>query len=236
MTLQQLEAFLERAQGDPALQAPLASAPDAAAIAAIAHAAGFAVTPDDLIEAMGEQPAVLEGIERLSAGQDPPQGPLAAFLQQLEVDPDLQTALASATDPEAVAAIARLAGFQLSAEDLWEASNESPAALEPGSFDELAELVEAGAGDGSPLDREAVAALAGFLRQLEADFALQSAVARAHDAATVVTIARSAGFAVTEECLWGVSAESAAVLDPWPGPQEGQNEGAAAAAVPPEAP
>jgi len=130
MTLQQLEAFLERAQGDPALQSPLASAPDAAAIAAIATAAGFAVTADDLIQAMAEPPAVLELLERLANAPDPPQGELEAFLQQLEVDGDLQTALASASDPEGVAAIARLAGFNLSAEDLWEASNESPAALE----------------------------------------------------------------------------------------------------------
>jgi hypothetical protein len=36
MSLQQLDAVLDRAQGDPSLQAPLASAPDAAVVAAIA--------------------------------------------------------------------------------------------------------------------------------------------------------------------------------------------------------
>ena len=53
MSLQQLEAFLGRAQTDPSLQAPLAAAPDAAAVAAIAHQAGFAVTAEDLLAAAG---------------------------------------------------------------------------------------------------------------------------------------------------------------------------------------
>lgn len=219
MTLQQLEAFLARAQEDPALQAPLVGAPDAEAIAAIATAAGFAVTVEDLLEAVGETPAALAGVDRLADGVIPVQEELEAFLQQVEADADLQTALASASDPEAVAAIARLAGFQLSAEDLWEASQETPAALESGSFDELADLLEAGAaGEGG--DRESVAALAAFLRHLEHDPALQVAVATAADAAAVATIAREAGHAVREEVLWQASAETpqslmeAAVVEP----------------------
>lgn len=207
MTLQQLEAFLARAQEDPALQAPLASAPDAEAIAAIASDAGFAVSVEDLLAAVGETPATLAGIERLAEGVVPVQEELEAFLQQVEADADLQTALASASDPEAVAAIARLAGFQLSAEDLWEASHEAPAALESGSFDELADLLESGAA-GEVEDRESLAALASFLRHLEHDPALQAAVAAAADAAAVASIAREAGHAVREEVLWQASAET----------------------------
>ena len=56
MSLQQLEAFLARAQEDPSLERPLATAPDAASVAAIAHAAGFAVTEEDLLAAAGEPP------------------------------------------------------------------------------------------------------------------------------------------------------------------------------------
>lgn len=207
MSLQQLEAFLVQAQEDPALQAPLAGAADAESIAALATAAGFAVTVDDLLEAMGETPATLEHLQRLADAPIPPQEELEAFLQQVEVDADLQTALVSARDPEGVAAIARLAGFQLTAEDLWEASRESPAALEDGSFDELADLLEAGAA-GEAADREALAALAAFLRHLEHDPALQAAVAAAADAAAVASIARQAGFAVQEEVLWQASAET----------------------------
>jgi predicted ribosomally synthesized peptide with nif11-like leader len=212
MSLQQLEAFLERAQGDPGLRAPLASAPDAEAIAAIATAAGFVVTVDDLITAMGEPPAVLEVIELLATASDPPQGELEAFLQQVELDPDLQTALASAADAEAVAAIARIAGFGLSAEDLWEASNECTAALEPGPFDNLADLLEVGVDGQSAARTEAVEALGAFLRQVEVDPDLQSAVASAEDAAAVVALARGAGFAVTEEALWGASDETPEAL------------------------
>ena len=134
MSLQQLEAFLARAQGDPSLERPLATAPDAAAVAAIAHAAGFAVTEADLLAASGEPPEVLEVIEILATPQDGPQAELDAFLQQVELDPDLQRVLASAPDAEAVAALARVAGFGVTAEDVWEASDEEPEALELVSY------------------------------------------------------------------------------------------------------
>ena len=129
MSLQQLEAFLARAQEDPTLERPLATAPDAATVAAIAHAAGYAVTEEDLLAAAGEPPEVLEGIEILASQLDGPQSELDAFLQQVELDPDLQRVLASAPDAEAVAALARVAGFGVSAQDVWEASDEEPEAL-----------------------------------------------------------------------------------------------------------
>jgi predicted ribosomally synthesized peptide with nif11-like leader len=143
MSLQQLEAFLARAQDDPRLELPLATAPNAAAVAAIAHAAGFAVTEEDLLLAAGEPPEVLEVIEILAAPQDGPQAELDAFLQQVELDPDLQRLLASAPDAEAVAALARVAGFGVSAQDVWQASDEQPEALEVVSY---ALVIEASGG------------------------------------------------------------------------------------------
>jgi predicted ribosomally synthesized peptide with nif11-like leader len=134
MSLQQLEAFLARAQEDPTLERPLATAPDAATVAAIAHAAGYAVTEEDLLAAAGETPEVLEVIEILASQVDGPQSELDAFLQQVELDPDLQRVLASAPDAEAVAALARVAGFGVSAQDVWEASDEEPEALELMSY------------------------------------------------------------------------------------------------------
>jgi predicted ribosomally synthesized peptide with nif11-like leader len=134
MSLQQLEAFLARAQEDPTLERPLATAPDAATVAAIAHAAGFAVTEEDLLAAAGEPPEVLEVIEILASPLDGPQSELDAFLQQVELDPDLQRVLASAPDAEAVAALARVAGFGVTAHDVWEASDEEPEALELMSY------------------------------------------------------------------------------------------------------
>jgi len=201
MSLQQLEAFLDRAQGDPSLQAPLASAPDAAAVAAIATAAGFAVTAEDLIAAAGEPAEVLEVIELLASPVDQPQAELQAFLQQVEVDPDLQRVLASAPDAESVAAIARIAGFGVNAEDIWEASDESPFVFE---------VVGYAVADGESFDGgtqvaaanpAAPAGLEAFLRQAEVDPDLQEALATAADAAAVAEIARAAGYAVSEEEL-----------------------------------
>ena len=56
--------------------------------------------------------------------------PLTLFLRAVEVDPDLQIALASAPDAATVAAIARIAGFPLTAADLWAASDAVPQELE----------------------------------------------------------------------------------------------------------
>jgi predicted ribosomally synthesized peptide with nif11-like leader len=148
MSLQQLEAFLARAQEDPSLERPLATAPDAATVAAIAHAAGFAVTEEDLLAASGEPLEVLEVIEILASPQDGPQGELDAFLQQVELDPDLQRVLASAPDAEAVAALARVAGFGVTAQDVWEASDEEPEALELVSYTVVIEATGDGAAGG----------------------------------------------------------------------------------------
>jgi len=150
MSLQQLEAFLARVQEDPSLERPLATAPDAASVAAIAHAAGFSVSEEDLLAASGEPREVLEVIEILATPQDAPQAELDAFLQQVEVDPDLQRVLASAPDAEAVAALARVAGFGVTAQDVWEASDEEPEALELLSYTVLIESTGARvAGDGA---------------------------------------------------------------------------------------
>jgi len=146
MSLQQLEAFLSWAEDEPGVQAPLALAPDAAAVAAIARAAGFDVSGDDLLLATGEPAEVLRMVEIVSLTVEPPPGELAAFLQQVEGDADLQRVLASAPDAEGVAAVARIAGFQVSAADIWEASDESPEALvEPDLVLELWSEVGAGA-------------------------------------------------------------------------------------------
>ena len=146
MSLQQLEAFLARAQEDPTLERPLATAPDAATVAAIAHAAGYAVTEEDLLAAAGEPPEVLEVIEILASQLDGPQSELDAFLQQVELDPDLQRVLASAPDAEAVAALARVAGFGVTAQDVWEASDEEPEALELVSYTVVIEATGVSAG------------------------------------------------------------------------------------------
>lgn len=146
MSLQQLEAFLARAQEDPTLERPLATAPDAATVAAIAHAAGYAVTEEDLLAAAGEPPEVLEVIEILASQLDGPQSELDAFLQQVELDPDLQRVLASAPDAEAVAALARVAGFEVTAQDVWEASDEEPEALELMSYTVVIEATGVSAG------------------------------------------------------------------------------------------
>jgi len=160
MSLQQLEAFLARAQGDPSLERPLATAPDAAAVAAIAHAAGFAVTEADLLAASGEPPEVLEVIEILANPQDAPQAELDAFLQQVELDPDLQRVLASAPDAEAVAALARVAGFGVTAEDVWEASDEEPEALELVSYTVVIEATAASSGGDGDADDGAAGGVA----------------------------------------------------------------------------
>jgi len=234
MSLQQLEAFLERAQADPSLQAPLAMAPDAAAVAAIAHRAGFAVTAEDLLAAAGEPPEVVEVIEWLDAPVDSPLAELDAFLQQVELDPDLQRVLASAPDAEGVAALARVAGFGVTADDVWEASDEEPEALEMVTYTVVLETgdldaaaVADGAGDTSAandpcaaapgheadaLDDPMPVALEAFLRQAEVDPDLQEALSTAVDAAAVAEIARGAGFDVGEADLWGASDETPEAL------------------------
>jgi predicted ribosomally synthesized peptide with nif11-like leader len=129
MSHQQLEAFLDWALQQPSLQAPLSVAPDAAAVAAIASAAGFDVCSDDLLTAGGEAPEVIRMVELVAVGVPPAQSELEAFLQQVEFDQDLQRVLATAPDAECVAAVARIAGYGVSADDVWAASDESPEIL-----------------------------------------------------------------------------------------------------------
>jgi predicted ribosomally synthesized peptide with nif11-like leader len=233
MSLQQLEAFLARAQDDPTLELPLATAPDAASVAAIAHAAGFAVTEEDLLAAAGEPPEVLEVIEILATPLDGHQAELDAFLQQVELDPDLQRVLASAPDAEAVAALARVAGFGVTAQDVWEASDEEPEALELMSYTVVIEAtgsnyggfgaaggvaaggIAVGGIDGAEavgLDEPLPVALEAFLRQAEVDPDLQEALSTAADAAAVAEIARGAGFDVGEADLWSASDETPEAL------------------------
>jgi len=239
MSLQQLEAFLARAQEDPSLERPLATAPDAATVAAIAHAAGFAVTEEDLLAASGEPLEVLEVIEILATPQEAPQAELDAFLQQVELDPDLQRVLASAPDAEAVAALARVAGFGVTAQDVWEASDEEPEALELVSYTVVIEPTGASSGgDGAAggiaaggidgvaadalaaelgleadaLDEPLPVALEAFLRHAEVDPDLQEALSTAADAAAVAEIARGAGFDVGEADLWGATHETPEAL------------------------
>ena len=239
MSLQQLEAFLARAQEDPSLERPLATAPDAATVAAIAHAAGFAVTEEDLLAASGEPLEVLEVIEILATPQEAPQAELDAFLQQVELDPDLQRVLASAPDAEAVAALARVAGFAVTAQDVWEASDEEPEALELVSYTVVIEATGASSGgDGAAggiaaggidgvaadalaaelgleadaLDEPLPVALEAFLRHAEVDPDLQEALSTAADAAAVAEIARGAGFDVGEADLWGATHETPEAL------------------------
>jgi predicted ribosomally synthesized peptide with nif11-like leader len=239
MSLQQLEAFLARAQEDPSLERPLATAPDAATVAAIAHAAGFAVTEEDLLAASGEPLEVLEVIEILATPQEAPQAELDAFLQQVELDPDLQRVLASAPDAEAVAALARVAGFGVTAQDVWEASDEEPEALELVSYTVVIEATGASSGgDGAAggiaaggidgvaadalaaelgleadaLDEALPVALEAFLRHAEVDPDLQEALSTAADAAAVAEIARGAGFDLGEADLWGASDETPEAL------------------------
>ncbi|MFO0058495.1 MAG: Nif11-like leader peptide family RiPP precursor, partial [Cyanobacteriota bacterium] len=57
MSLASLEAFLEQAHEDEGLRRQLITAPDAAAVAAIAQAAGFAVSELDLWQASAASPA-----------------------------------------------------------------------------------------------------------------------------------------------------------------------------------
>lgn len=204
-----LHRFLHQAQGDVALQHQLATAPDAAAVAAIARAAGYpiseldlwrasAASPEELVDPLA--PAEAAALEPLAAEEGPaprqelpaiaPEDALLGFLHQAQGDEGLQRALAGADDAEAVAAIARAAGYPISALDLWRASGgghvEESLPQEP---------------DLSPLD----APLARFLLDAEHDPALRDALTDAADAEAVAAIARAAGYPITADDLWEAS-------------------------------
>jgi predicted ribosomally synthesized peptide with nif11-like leader len=166
MSLASLEAFLERAHTDQRLQELLCDAPDAAAVAAIARAAGYPVSELDLWQASAASPEELlpypevaqptdetplpspEGRREVAAGVLPDPGleedPLSGFLHQAQGDEALQQALATAPDAAAVAAIAQAAGYAISELDLWRASAATPEELiDPTSGSKEARALEA---------------------------------------------------------------------------------------------
>ena len=199
MTLPSLAAFLEAASADEGLQEQLATAADAASLAAIAQAAGFAVGEADWLAASdaGQPERTADAWRALASdpwAEDPSPSPaepvtppypsadpLSAFLHQAHGDPTLWEALAQAPDAAAVAALAQQAGYPLSSADLWAASEAVPEELE-NNGDELA--------------------LESFLRQLEGDAELQRALAEAADAAAVALLAQAAGHPLREVDLW----------------------------------
>lgn len=299
MSLASLEAFLERVHDDPGLQEVLAEAPDAAAVAAIAQAAGFpvseldlwqatAVSPDDLAPAPEALQAPAEADQPLAEPSDAPPGalppsagereakapagrlpdpwleeePLTRFVHQAQGDAELRQALASAPDAAAVASIAQAAGYPISEVDLWLASGTTPdelaASLRPsgevgiptdaespitGDGPADADSSPAGLGlpadaDGLSLEEEPFAAdapsssgtawpeeklsaeddatgadtltpqaaaeelIRDFLRQAEADAELRQALASAPDASAVASLAQAAGHPLSELALW----------------------------------
>ena len=63
MSEEQLQAFLEKVQGDTSLQEKLKAAADANAVSAIAKEAGFSISADDLTNAQSElSDQELEGV------------------------------------------------------------------------------------------------------------------------------------------------------------------------------
>jgi hypothetical protein len=124
-----IREFLRQAAADAELRQALASAPDASAVASLAQSAGHPLSELALWLASG---AAFEEAqpEPEPAPPSPANDPLTFFLRAVEVDPDLRLALASAPDAATVAAIARIAGFPLTAADLWAASDAVPQELE----------------------------------------------------------------------------------------------------------
>ena len=239
MSLASLEAFLEQAQSDQRLQELLIAAPDAAAVAAIAQAAGYPVSELDLWQASAASPDELRPIEEQPAlAGDAPQGqistplpdpwleedPLQGFLHQAQGDAALQQALASAPDAAAVAAIAQAAGYPISELDLWQASAaspeelvDSPTVLEESMPFEAPSQREPSQREPSqrvPGPAAGDEALLEFLHQAQGDAELQQALASAPDAAAVAAIAQAAGYPISELDLWRASGIPAEELFP----------------------
>ncbi len=186
MSQEQLSAFVQRAQSDADLLQALSQASDVEAVATIARGAGFTVSAADLWAESDLQPEML--LEAPEVWLDPHQS-LTAFLHQVELDPWYQEALIQAPDGETVAAIARAAGYPLTAAELWAASE-----LEPDQLEDLPLIWQDPHGE-----------LSAFLAQAQVDDALQAAMIQAHDVATVAAIAQAAGYAVTSEDIWAAS-------------------------------
>ena len=215
-----LSAFLQQAQGDPALWEALAQAPDAAAVAALAQQAGYPLSsaalwaaseavPEELLSSPPSSPRASAQVD--TAGQEIEQQTeqlteqqieqqmeeeieeekvLESFLRQLEGDAELQRALAEAADAAAVALLAQAAGHPLREVDLWLASGLEPQHL---------------AQPQPPVVTPGEAALLAFLHQAQADAALLEVLAEAADAAAVAAIARGAGYSITPADLWAAS-------------------------------
>ena len=62
MSEEQLKAFLEKVQGDTSLQEKLKAAADSDAVVAIAKAAGFSISADDLTKSSELSEEELEGV------------------------------------------------------------------------------------------------------------------------------------------------------------------------------
>jgi hypothetical protein len=118
-----IREFLQQVEADGELRQALAGAPDAAAVASIAQGAGHPISELALWLASG---AAFEELQPAPEPLGSATDPLTLFLRAVEVDPDLQTVLASAPDAATVAALARVAGFPLTAADLWAASDAVP--------------------------------------------------------------------------------------------------------------
>jgi predicted ribosomally synthesized peptide with nif11-like leader len=221
MTLPSLAAFLEAASADEGLQEQLATAADAASLAAIARAAGFAVGEADWLAASdaGQPERAADAWRALAADPwaedsspspaepvtqpDPSADPLSAFLHQAQGDPALWEALAQAPDAAAVAALAQQAGYPLSSAALWAASEAVPEELlssPPSSPPASAQEDTAEQEIEQEIEEEKV--LESFLRQLEGDAELQRALAEAADAAAVALLAQAAGHPLREVDLW----------------------------------
>ncbi len=114
---------------------------------------------------------------------------LTAFLHQVELDPWYQEALIQAPDGETVAAIARAAGYPLTAAELWAASD-----LEPDQLEEL-----------PPIWQDPHGELSAFLVQAQVDGSLQAALSQADDVASVAALAQAAGYAVASADIWAAS-------------------------------
>jgi predicted ribosomally synthesized peptide with nif11-like leader len=235
MSLASLEAFLEQAHNDLRLQELLVEAPDAAAVAAIAQAAGYRVSELDLWQASTANPAELLPVldDPLPDEQSWPEAmaaefpdpwleqdtPISQFLHQAQGDEALQQALATAPDAATVATIAQAAGYPISELDLWRASAAIPEELigrtaEAGDTMDGEGMAEGPTPDLDPWPAPNDEALLGFLHQAQGDEALQEALSLAPDAAAVAAIARAAGYPISELDLWRASGIPAEELFP----------------------
>jgi predicted ribosomally synthesized peptide with nif11-like leader len=200
MTLASLNAFLEAASRDGSLQEQLLRAPDAAALAAIAQAAGYAVREADwLLASEASREEISAGDEAVAPDPDP----LTAFLHQAQGDPELLRALAEAPDAAAVAAIAQAAGYPITAAELWAASAAAVAEIAPPQPWEEAD--DGRPDEPTPVPGAGEEVLERFLRQLASDPEMQAAVAAAADAAAVALLAQAAGHPLREIDLWRAS-------------------------------